>query len=286
MSSPQQAMHCPPDETLAAFIDGRLEGDARERVEEHVATCDDCRSVWQSAADFEAAETPENVVTGRFGRGWVWGGALAAAIAAVFLLGPIRDQFRSTSAEELIAALNDAPDRPFEARLSAELTYKPKKKAMRGGAEESELAEYELDAAVAKVLSEKDADPRSRAVAQLIQKDWDGAVKTLESAVMEATGTRDAMAGVAISTDAALLNDLAIAYLMRRTDETLDLTAALKVSDRAWSLERTPVIAFNRALIVEKVRPAEAKAAWNEYLSLDSKSPWADEVRSKLARIG
>src|SRR2546430_1543511 len=35
----------PSDETLAAFLDGRLDPETRRRVVEHMTTCDECYSV-------------------------------------------------------------------------------------------------------------------------------------------------------------------------------------------------------------------------------------------------
>ena len=39
----------PSDETLAAFLDGRLDPETRRRVIEHMTTCDECYSVVAAA---------------------------------------------------------------------------------------------------------------------------------------------------------------------------------------------------------------------------------------------
>lgn len=47
---------CPSSEELAAFIDGRLEGPARERIVEHLASCEDCYTVFTGVVDFQNEE--------------------------------------------------------------------------------------------------------------------------------------------------------------------------------------------------------------------------------------
>src|ERR1700719_3559751 len=41
----------PSDETLAAFLDGRLDPETRRRVIEHMTTCDECYSVVASGGE-------------------------------------------------------------------------------------------------------------------------------------------------------------------------------------------------------------------------------------------
>ena len=60
--------NCPSEETLAAFIDGRLDIEARQRVVEHVTTCEDCYAIVSFAWDFQAEEPAE---AGEGGRGAV-----------------------------------------------------------------------------------------------------------------------------------------------------------------------------------------------------------------------
>jgi hypothetical protein len=45
---------------------------------------------------------------------------------------------------------------------------------------------------------------------------------------------------------------------------------------------------FNRALALEQI-PAmrdRVKAAWDDYLNVDSTSEWADEAKQHIARLG
>lgn len=292
MSSPQETMHCPTDETLAAFIDGRLEGEARERIVEHLVMCDSCHAVWQSAAEFQAAEAPGNVVKGRFGRGWVWAGvAVAAALVALVFLGPMRDRLtfgRPSGMRALVVASQETPYRPFEPRLSADFPYKELKLKTRGDGDDGNLR---IEAAATDVLAdaaERPMDPRAVAAASLFLRQWNAAVETLEKALVEETGAGTAIEAIAKSRKADLLNDTAVAYLERgrREKRPVDFERALEAADRAWKLDPKPATAFNRALALEALTLREdAKSAWNDYLKLDSTSPWAREADEHLATL-
>lgn len=47
---------CPSSEDLAAFVDGRLQGLQRERILEHLASCEDCYQVFAGVVDFQEQE--------------------------------------------------------------------------------------------------------------------------------------------------------------------------------------------------------------------------------------
>ncbi len=47
---------CPSAEDLAAFVDGRLQGLQRERILEHLASCEDCYQVFAGVVDFQEQE--------------------------------------------------------------------------------------------------------------------------------------------------------------------------------------------------------------------------------------
>jgi hypothetical protein len=91
------------------------------------------------------------------------------------------------------------------------------------------------------------------------------------------------------SVNVALLNDLAAAYLAHSTSDSgipEDAFLALEAPERAWTLPRTPITAWNRALALERMKlRVAAHSAWTEYLALDPRSRWADEAvdhRNKL----
>ena len=59
------------------------------------------------------------------------------------------------------------------------------------------------------------------------------------------------------------------------------------MADRALSVDASyPAALFNRALILEHLGlNAEARKAWDRYLSVDASSPWANEARQHLRRL-
>lgn len=63
---------CPPLEEIAAFLDGMLSPEDRERITAHLASCESCYEVFAGAAQFQEyerseADTGEVVVQGPFG---------------------------------------------------------------------------------------------------------------------------------------------------------------------------------------------------------------------------
>lgn len=115
-----------------------------------------------------------------------------------------------------------------------------------------------------------------RAALHLHLGEVDRAVGELEEAVSRAPG------------DAALQSALGAAYLERaRKGEALDLLLGLSRIERALVLAPAlPEARFNRALCLEDLfLTAEARAAWAEYLEVDSTSEWAEEARSHAGRL-
>jgi len=133
VSAATQREHFPSDETLAAFVDGRLDEATRKRVTDHMVTCDECYSVFLAAADAAARDEPAPgvVLRGRWTRA-VAIVAAAAAIAGVLFLSPLRDRIlpgRSPMGE--IAAAVPA-HRIFAGRLSA-IPFRPFEEPDRSG---------------------------------------------------------------------------------------------------------------------------------------------------------
>ena len=82
---------------------------------------------------------------------------------------------------------------------------------------------------------------------------------------------------------AQIYNDIGAAWLQKN-----DFDRSLDSFNKALQLDGNLLEAlFNRALCYQKQsRLEEAKAGWNEYLKRDSASPWANEARVYLNRIG
>jgi CHAT domain-containing protein len=89
--------------------------------------------------------------------------------------------------------------------------------------------------------------------------------------------------------DAAVINDLAVAYLDRyqREDSPLDLLFALSAVNRALSLEPLLVQGlFNRARILTRLHLRHrAEIAWDEYLGADLGTPWKEDAQQELRSV-
>ncbi len=108
----QPTAGCLDPETLAAFIDGRLEPRERAAVEAHLAECADCYEGWmdagaitQPAEPQEAAEEPRRQRLAW----WVTGGLVAASVAAFILAPYVRPGDPvSVATDQLVAAVGTA----------------------------------------------------------------------------------------------------------------------------------------------------------------------------------
>jgi tetratricopeptide (TPR) repeat protein len=267
---------CPSLETIGAFVDGRFKDREREVIAEHLASCEACYFVFSESARLRAAAQPAIVRTFTPRRMVVAAASgLAAAASIVLAVNLYFSGSRAENAalEELVAAVGTA--RTFDARLTGGFAYAPVRLVRSGGGDSPALSP---DARIVVARIEKDfaADPGSRihGVAALVGGDADRAVQTLEQGTRERT------------TDARLLNDLAAAYLVRaeRTFNREDNSRALAAANRALEIERLlPEALFNRALALERLRMnADARKAWEAFLTIDDRSGWADEARARL----
>ncbi len=282
----------PTDETLAAFIDGKLEPEMRPRVVEHIATCPECYDVVLGAQELRGQATPGNVVP--FRRPGLRVVALAAAAAAVviaFFTTPIRERILLHPKSGL-AALADAapPQRNIEGRLSG-FPYRPMKPVMRGKKGEDHSPErIRLLTVAAQVAAEAEKNPtpenlHASGIALLMLGDSDAAVDDLEKALRKETGEDEIAKAVQKATDAALMNDLAVA--LREAAPGVGRLLATDVSERAWTLQPTSTTAWNRALGFEAMNArSDAIRAWNDFLKIeDPGSKWAREARSHIVRL-
>jgi hypothetical protein len=277
----------PSDETLAAFIDGRLDPELRRRVVEHIATCAECYDVVLGANELGAAQAPGTVVPFRRRRTALVGIA-AAAVFALLLFGPLRERFLPGQRSGLAALAEAAPpERNIEGRLSG-FPYRPLKPVTRGEPGEDTSPEHiKLLAVATQVAADAEKNPtvenlHAQGVSLLMLGNERGAIDALERALRTATGESDRLAAIRKSTDASLTGDLASAYLARAAKENgaEDVLAANEAADRAYRLAPSPETAWNRALALERLHlDSQAIQAWSDYLKLDSTSPWADEAR-------
>ena len=290
---------CPDLETLAAFIDGRLDEQTRQEIIVHAVDCPECEDKIVATNEYLSTLEPANlaevvrgeeviepeydssvktapdgeVVRGRFGTR-VLAPLLAAAavVAVVFGVPSIREKVLPKSPmEELVAAANGRPERPTEARLSGDFDYKPPQRVNRGG-EEKETTEYDMQILALKRAERAEKNRSAENLHQLgvadlfvpeLRRD---AVPALEGAAKASPNSPD------------VLTDLTAAYLAQG-----NYPAAYSTAEKAWSMQQSPITAWNRALALERLeRQTDAIAAWKKYLELDSNSEWSAEAKRKL----
>jgi CHAT domain-containing protein len=304
----RDAGECPDFETVAAYLDGRLDEAKRTRVTAHLASCEECYFVFSEAAQTHL--TRKAVERRRLRRWWpaaltrpmvewplagayarvemplsMWLVALAFAVAILLVVGTGELAWRWRSGEPpelraLVAAVGT--DRTIEPRLTGGFAYGPLRGAMRTG--EPSATSLPVDVRIAAVRIEKEATEhrtpqtlKALGIAYLVTGDASHAVLVLEEA---ADQTKD---------NAQILCDLSAAYLMRatRNNEPQDFGKALTMADRAVKVD--PRLAegwFNRASVLEHLSLwDEARQAWQDYLKVDSKSGWAEEARNRLKTI-
>jgi len=296
------AGECPDLESIAAYLDNRLDAGARARVAEHLASCSDCYSVFGEAAHVLATPGPwrptlrdrvraavERVVAGTRQTAAAivaapvrsaFAGAVATAAILLVVVGSDRlmpGRRPSAELQALVAAVGT--ERTIEGRLTGGFAYGPLRGPVRSG--EAAAAPVSPDVRIAAAHSEKSLAALNSAdalhalgVASLVVGDIDRAIATMERAAAQP------------SPDPRFLADLATAYFARAAQQNRhqDLDKALAAADRAVKANPTlPEALFNRALALDRLSLSEeARTAWQDYLAVDDSSGWADEARAHL----
>jgi len=269
----------PEARTMAAFVDGKLAPEEIATVAAHLRGCSDCRTMVTETARFAREEAPlSQPIVFRKRVPWLAAAAVAAGIAvALPLIFHSIDAKREPMARLIAAA-------PREHRLvAARLSGFPWARfaAPTRGKSRPDAADLKLAGAVGEVLEQTarrdEAESRhSTGVAYLLIGRRDESVAALEQA---ARG----------SNDARPWSDLAAARYAVAVDEQRpsELPQALADIDHALRLDaRNPAALFNRALIVEQLGAhAQALAAWQKYLDVDSASEWSVEARQHLRAL-
>lgn len=292
MTAPEtMTMSCPSEETLAAFVDGRLNGEARRRVVEHMANCGECRDIAVLTAQIQAEEvsTAETANVARFPNRTVLL-AMATAVAAMLVVvffPALQERMRPEKGiPTLIQASTVLDKRVVDGRLTG-FPYKPRPRVYRSGNESSEPL---MDLAVAEVRAETQGktgvdDLHAEGVALLFAGKSDLAIKTLEEAVRKSVNTNDLRIAMEKTKEAALLNDLSAAYYARgtTTQAASDITAALNAAQRAWQLAKTSEIAWNRALALSHF--STSTAAWDDFLRINEDPQWREEAEERKSEL-
>lgn len=286
----------PSHETLAAFVDDRLDAATRRRVVEHMAACDECRGAFVTATLMRGERSPAAAETEsrRPGRALPIAVLAAALVVASVVFGWMlhlrrRPEPLPPGVDRLIAATDKLHVRLMDARISG-FPYRQLRKTMRevSNKEPSTWEIYGAASEVAKGARPNDpAGQHALGVSHLALGNYREAVAALEKAIKLETGQAQVGAAISKSTHARLLSDLSAAYygVATRTDDHMAIVSAVDAAEAAWKIDpHLPEAAWNRAVAREEFHSG-AIAAWQDYLRLDSKSQWADEARDHLRRL-
>ena len=203
---------------------------------------------------------------------WKYAAGLAAAatiVLAVNLFGPFGSNGDERALTQLVAAVGT--ERTFDSRLTGGFAYAPVRGAVRGSTDTLKLSP-DVRIAIAEIEKQYAAKPVA-ATAALVAGDANRAIDILEANAQLRP------------TDPKILSDLSAAYLARaaRSSSTDDASRALAAANRALEVDRLmPEALFNRALALEMAGMADARIAWQAYLTIDDRSGWADEARTRL----
>jgi CHAT domain-containing protein len=200
-------------------------------------------------------------------------------IVAAGPLSPWRPS-QSSALQALVAAVGS--ERPIDARLTGGFAYGPLRSATRAAAPSTTLGSPDVRIAAAQIEKEAIAHrtPQSLnalGIAYLVVGDVSRAVSVLEEAADQP------------KPDARIFSDLSAAYFVRagRSNQPQDFARALTMAERAVKAnDRLAEAWFNRACTLERMSLAEqARQAWQDYLKIDSSSPWAEEARGRLKTL-
>jgi tetratricopeptide (TPR) repeat protein len=263
---------CPSLETIGAFVDGRLMDRERERIADHLASCETCYFVFSETARSIATQAGRKIEPPPMAW-WKYAAAgLAAAATLVFAVNlwvPFGANGDERALTQLVAAVGS--ERTFDSRLTGGFAYAPVRGAVRGSTDAVKLSP-DVRIAIAEIEKQYAAKPVAAAAA-LVAGDPNRAIDILEANAQLRP------------TDPKILSDLAAAYLARaaRTPSTDDASRALAAANRALEIDRLmPEALFNRALALQAAGMADARIAWQAYLTIDDHSGWADEARARL----
>jgi tetratricopeptide (TPR) repeat protein len=273
---------CPDLETLAAYLEGRLTEQQRLHIAEHLASCETCYFVFTEAAQTRIASMPQPepvlapVRWSRILPASAAGLAVAAALILAVRLGIFPSQSTdSTEMRALVRAVGT--DRAIAGRMTGGFQYGPLRSATRGETISAASPDVRIAAAEVEKATANASTPealRERGVAELVVGDLDRSIAALEQAADRRPS------------DPRIQSDLAAAYLQRasRTSNADDASRALAAANRAITTNRTHLEAlFNRAVALDRLGMiADARSAWQAYLTIDDRSGWADEARVHL----
>jgi tetratricopeptide (TPR) repeat protein len=221
----------------------------------------------------------------RAGR-WLAVAVIAAFGAVLFIIHSRRANHEPWL--ELIGSANALDYRVVEGRLTGGFDNRP----LRSISTSADPSRAGVMRAAARALEERWLATRAieaarqAGVALLVTGSVDDAVTTLAEAIRRCAHESDLLAAIRECSDAALLSDFSAAALQhsssRRDDR--ELLVALEAADRSWRLSPTPVAAWNRALVADRIGvPIFASRAWQSAVNLELRSSWTPEASTRRA---
>jgi len=210
---------------------------------------------------------------------------LVVPLAAALLVLWSHRRVKFDGMQAVVAASADLDYRPTPARLSGDFPYRDVKRRLRGGEEDGSSTPPGSLWSVIKRLREDAGERHALGVSYLLVGKPKDAVATFEQTLRSTTNQRGEFAeAIRHSRDAALLNDLAAGYLALDNPALQPLT--LEAVQRAWTIERTPAIAWTRAVVIDSYHIRERSvAAWRDYLALDPRSQWSNSAHRRLNEL-
>ncbi len=208
----------------------------------------------------------------------------AFAVLVIAVLASAIYFTRKSSSPDELAELREIyrQERPTETRI-AEFGYAPLPQ-LRGGPESREknrLRRIENSLIEATEKSPTAQTHHRLGVFYLTQQKYTDAIKEFEGALKFADKS------------ATIHNDLGAAYFelaktSAREKKLEALAHSLEEFTKAVELDGNLLEAlFNKSLALQELGlPRQAKESWTLYLQKDSSSPWAEEARRNLARLG
>lgn len=197
------------------------------------------------------------------------------AIRPLWLVALLSDQ------PELVELVASKPARSVEGRLTGGYDWSPSVAASRSPLPVV-VQRPEVHIAIARTAlrlanQRSAATLHAHASARLLLGDVDAAKRALE----EAVGRRADSAKLQSDYAAALLESAA------KPDHAFELPRALEATEQALVLNgRLPEAQFNKALVLERLHLRDqAIAAWERYVELDSRTPWASEARQRQSAL-
>jgi len=263
----------PGAETMAAFLEGRLQRDELASVAAHLRDCRDCRLVIGETARFEREEETRAPQRNAW---WLAAAAAVLLLVAVPIALRIAESHRAPIARLVSLAPHD--HRTVEPRLSG---FPWARLALARGTQKADPADLKLAGAAGDVLEktegQRDAESRHAAgVANLLIGHRSDGIAALEESARS-------------SRDARVWNDLAAARYAAAIDDDRPSQLHDALADVAQALAIDPKLLearFNNALILERLGLADpARKAWQSYLELDPGSGWSVEAREHLRAL-